>query len=315
MSANCSKFLVLSFLCRATGKDKIDHIVVESSGVSELIPIVQTFLMKDQNARSLSNIVQLHCLIGVVDALTLFSLARKHSPEQAASIRKLLPNPDMSALVVDQIEYANVIVVNKVDLVPASDFNVFERECRGFITEINPAAEVLFASYSQLSCNILAQQGRFDPTMLVNSKKWEEEFTTSHLPETEAYGIQSFAYETPLLFQKDAFEGIFRGNANNVSTALVTKYGLVRAKGQVYFYGEPNPYQFAVSTGTCTLHQQQESCQSPSTAENHTHIVFIGVQLKQQQLREVLESCLIRALETRPDSLARKKISLPFNRG
>ncbi len=171
---------------------KYDYLFIESSGISEPLPVAQTFTFVDERGVSLEKVSALDSLITLVDASNF--LNDYHSYDDLSDRNLAGGEGDERAigdLLVDQIEFANIIIINKVDLIEKDVLD----EVVAIIKALNVDAKLYFAEYGKVPLKELLYTGLFNFEKLINSPAWLKELNDEHVPETEEYGIQSFVYK------------------------------------------------------------------------------------------------------------------------
>ncbi|WP_297337569.1 GTP-binding protein [Algoriphagus sp.] len=189
---------------------RFDYLLIESSGISEPLPVAQTFTFVDENGNSiLGDISELDTLVTVVDAYnfpkdfgsaeTVWTRGMNEDPEDTRSIVNLLT---------DQIEFANVILLNKCDLVSPAQ----AKELEAILRKLNPRARVIQTDKGKVDLNHLVNTGLYDQELESSSAAWMEELEKEHLPETEAYGITSFVFRDKRPFHPERFWNFIQTN-------------------------------------------------------------------------------------------------------
>ncbi|OJV12604.1 MAG: GTP-binding protein [Dyadobacter sp. 50-39] len=188
-------------------ENRFDYLLIESTGISEPVPVAQTFsFVDDQNGIDLSQWAQIDCMVTVVDA---FNFAADFGSVDTVAGREL--NDDQADtrtivnLLTDQIEFADVILLNKTDLVSRQRLE----ELRAVIKALNPGARVIESSFSKINpCEVLGT-GLFDYDKAEQSAGWIQELQAAkngaHTPETEEYGIASFVFRDQRPFHPERF--------------------------------------------------------------------------------------------------------------
>jgi len=179
---------------------RFDYLLVESTGISEPLPVAETFTFVDETGKALSEFATLDTLVSVVDAKnflhdwrsedTLLSRDVALSEEDSRSISDLL---------VEQIEFANVIVLSKLDLVSLADGVKLQE----ILKRLNPGARVVAAERGRLPLSDVLGTGLFDFETAAASPGWMRELRGEHLPESEEYGISSFVYRARVPFHPE----------------------------------------------------------------------------------------------------------------
>lgn len=188
---------------RLASEDRFDYLLIESTGISEPLPVAQTFSYKDeQNGIDLSSIAQLDTLVTVVDG---FNFIRDYTSQQSLRDRALTDMEDdrrsIVHLLTEQIEFANVIVLNKTDLISEAQSATLHQLLR----ELNPGALVIPAEKSRVDLKCILNTGLFDFDNESKRPEWVAEMNKVHTPETEEYGISSFVLKSKRPFHPERF--------------------------------------------------------------------------------------------------------------
>lgn len=197
---------LLAEVSRLSQENRFDYLLIESTGISEPIPVAQTFTFEDEDGVSLGDVARLDTMVTVVDAA---SFRRDYAAADGLQERgESLGEDDqrtVTDLLVEQIEFANVIVLNKMDLVSEEA----AREVEAIIRALNPGAQISLATRGQVPLNSVLNTGLFDYDEAENSAGWIKELQGEHTPETEAYGISSFTYRTHHPFDAERLWALF----------------------------------------------------------------------------------------------------------
>jgi G3E family GTPase len=197
---------LLREVARLAHERRFDYLLIESTGISEPVPVAQTFTFEDESGASLSQVARLDTMVTVVDAATFLDEYRRADD---LSARGAAAGPDdvrtVADLLVDQVEFADVIVLNKTDLVDARTL----REVEGALRGINPGAHVVRAVHGAVPPAEILDTGRFDYERAAQSAAWQRELAGEHTPETEAYGITSFVYRASGPFDGEKLRAFF----------------------------------------------------------------------------------------------------------
>ncbi|MFW5759552.1 MAG: GTP-binding protein [Cyclobacteriaceae bacterium] len=184
-------------------QNRFDYLLIESSGISEPIPVAQTFsFAQEEKLFDLTGISRLDTMVTVVDAVNFF---KDFDSDDTIADRKL-DNEGIDArnivnLLIDQLEFANVIVINKVDAVSKDDLQLLKQT----IIKLNPDARIIETSYGQIEPRTILNTGLFDYEKAESSAGWIKELNNEHVPETEEYGISSFVFRDPRPFHPQRF--------------------------------------------------------------------------------------------------------------
>jgi len=244
--------------------DQLDHILVESSGISEPMPVAETFTFQDASGVSLSDVAKLDTLVTVVDGASFMDelcaadTLRGRGWEAAEEDERTV-----AQLFCDQLEFANVIVMNKMDLIPRKQ----DREkLKALLRRFNPKAELVEATFGQVNPKRLLGTGLFDQSNLNDHPRWLQEARIGeHTPESVEYGISSFTFRSSKPFHVARFEALtqimesraglvkitMKNPENNENNHIREEVGLevkaashvVRAKGLVWLANKRSYWQ------------------------------------------------------------------------
>ena len=170
---------------------RFDYLLIESTGISEPMPVAETFTFADEQGTSLSDVARLDTMVTVVDGLNFL---RDYGSQDSLHERELaVAEEDERAVVdllVEQVEFADVLVVNKTDLLTESETAQLE----GILRHLNPGAEITRTVRGKLPLRSILNTARFDFEQAAASPGWLRELRGEHIPETVEYGITSFVY-------------------------------------------------------------------------------------------------------------------------
>lgn len=187
---------------RLAKEKKFDYLLIESTGISEPLPVAETFTFEDETGQSLSKISRLDTMVTVVDA---FNFMNDYNSEDDLINRgeSLGEEDDRSVvdLLIDQIEFANVIVLNKIDLIKKDELD----KLKSIIKKFNPDAKIVESSFGKVPLNEVLDTKLFDFDKASLSAGWLKELRGEHTPETEEYGISSFVYRARKPFHPERF--------------------------------------------------------------------------------------------------------------
>ena len=210
---------------------RFDYLVIESTGISEPLPVAETFTFADEDGVSLSDVADLDTMVTVVDAVNFLKdyEEAKYLQETGESLGEE-DDRSVTDLLVDQVEFADLILISKTDLATPSEIE----RLTAILKTLNTHAKVVPISHGQIDINEVLNTGRFDFERAQQAPGWLKEMRGEHVPETEEYGIASFSYGARRPFHPKKFHNFLHGTE---------KYGkLIRSKG--YFWLATRP-QFA----------------------------------------------------------------------
>jgi G3E family GTPase len=207
---------------------RFDYLLIESTGISEPLPVAATFDFRDEDGNSLSDVARLDTMVTVVDAVNLLKdYASTDFLRQRGESLGEEDNRCLVDLLVEQIEFADVVVLNKMD-----DALPERREAAlNVIRALNPSADIIEANYCRVPLDRVLDTGRFDFEKAQQNPLWYKELYgfKDHTPETEEYGITSFVYRARRPFVPEKFQR-FLGEAWP---------GVIRAKGHFWLATRP----------------------------------------------------------------------------
>ena len=215
---------------RLASEDRFDYLLIESTGISEPVPVAQTFSFVDEeNGIDLSKFSYIDTMVTVVDAFNFFK--DFGSPEKLID-RDLtdMEGDDRSIvnLLTDQVEFANVIILNKADLVTQESIGAL----RATIEKLNPKAKVIESSFSKVNPQEILNTGLYNSEEAEQSAGWLEELNKeTHTPETEEYGISSFVYRCRKPFDPIRFWSYTQERFPNT---------IIRSKGLFWIASRPD---------------------------------------------------------------------------
>lgn len=184
---------LLAEVTRLAREDRFDYLLIESTGIGEPLPVAMTFSFQTPDGvASLTDISRLDTLVTVVDANSWLDDYRKGEALKTLGLESGDGDSrTISDLLIDQVEFANIIVLNKVDL--ASEDTVAELE--GVLRKLNPTARLLRSEQGMIDPSSILNTGLFDMVKARQSPGWLKELQGEHTPETEEYGISSFVFK------------------------------------------------------------------------------------------------------------------------
>ena len=288
-------------------EDRFDYLLIESTGISEPIPVAQTFSFESEDgAIDLSKFSYVDTMVTVVDA---FNFMKDFSSSQFLKDRDLTDiegdERTIVNLITDQIEFANVILLNKTDLVSQSGV----KNLKDIITKLNPKAKVIKTEYSRVDINEVVGTGRFDFEEAESSAGWIQELENEHTPETEEFGIGSFVIRSKKPFHPERFLNFIQ---NDFPTNVIRSKGLFwlgsrsdqaliwsSAGGSIKsdpagVWWASMPFSERINYTAFVDNQASiESDWEPPFGDRKIELVFIGQQLNPDIIKNQLENCLL----------------------
>ncbi|MCK8521539.1 GTP-binding protein [Aquimarina sp. D1M17] len=292
---------------RLARENRFDYLLIESTGISEPVPVAQTFSFVDEdNGIDLSRFSYVDTMVTVVDAFNFFK--DFGSPETLIDRDLTNIEGDVRTIVnllTDQIEFANVIILNKTDLVTKETLGIL----KSIIKKLNPTAKIIESSFSKVSPEEILNTGLFDFEEAEQSAGWIEELNKDeHTPETEEYGIGSFVYRSQKPFDPVRFLNYIRNQF---------PAGIIRSKGLFWIASRPEqalvwgqaggsirtdyagvwwssmPFEKRIQYLPFVENQQHIEAEWDVTfGDRKNELVFIGQDMNKQQIIAELNSCL-----------------------
>ena len=311
---------LLQEVSRLAREGRFDYLLIESTGISEPLPVAATFTFIDETGKSLSEVATLDTMVTVVDAASLLKDIRSIDDLRDRSLA--LSGEDersLSDLLIDQIEFANVLVINKTDLVSAEELKRLE----AILEHLNPGAEQVRAVRGEVPLYSILHTGLFDMEEAETSAGWIRELNERHTPETEEYGVASFVYRARRPFHPERFEKLTNGGFPNV----------LRAKGFLWLAScNDDLILFSIAGSTLTVEPQAQwlaagaadEVHDPETQEyigrvwepefgdRRQEIVFIGAGMDRAALEAQMNAVLLTPQEMAGGPRAWRKLKDPF---
>jgi len=292
---------LLKEVSRLAEEGRFDYLLIESTGVSEPLPVAQTFTFADEEGKSLQEVTRLDTMVTVVDASNF--LEHYEAGESLKEKNAALGEEDertISDLFIDQVEFADVILVNKTDLIPSVELN----ELRAILQHLNPGAEIIESTRGRVDLASILDTRRFDMEKAQASAGWLRELNNEHTPETEEYGIGSFVFRARRPFHPKRFwdfihterPGLLRSKGYFWLASRNTMIGLWSQAGGSAEY-RPAGFWWAAAPKSSwpdddTWRSIMKDWQEPY-GDRRQMLVYIGQDLEKEKLLAELESCLL----------------------
>ena len=292
---------------KLASENRFDYLIIESTGISEPIPVAQTFSFESEDGTiDLSKFSYVDTMVTVVDS---YNFLKDFSSPEYLTDRDLsnIDGDDRTIvnLLTDQVEFANVILLNKVDLVSTSELKLLSE----IIHKLNPEAKLIKTNHSKVELDEVMNTNMFDFEKAEASAGWIKELENEHIPETEEYGIGSFVFRSKLPFHPDRFLSFVTENfptniirskglfwiASRSSQALVwsSAGGSVKADPAGVWW-DSMPFNERINYSSFVNNQDEiESGWDADFGDRKTELVFIGKSLDVKSITNVLESCLL----------------------
>ena len=311
---------LLEEVARLGREGRFDYLLIESTGISEPLPVAQTFTFVAEDGTSLSSVARLDTMVTVVDASAFPAGLEAH--ETLADLSMGAGEEDdrsLASLLVEQVEFADVIVLNKIDLATPAQRHAVEARVRA----LNPDARLVPAIRGQVPVKEILGTGLFDMDAAVQRPAWAQELDGTHTPETEEYGIGSFVYRARHPFHPRRLRDWLDAGWP----------GVVRAKGWFWVASRPNlTAEFQLSGNTWQsdilgmwyaavppedrgldpeVEAELLSLWHPEYGDRRQELVLIGIGMDEAALRAGFDAALLTE-EERRDPATWGELEHPF---
>jgi G3E family GTPase len=289
--------------------DRFDYLVIESTGISEPLPIAETFTFVDENGVSLSDVAKLDTMVTVVDAVNFLndyqSSVSLHDSGQSLGEED---ERSVADLLIEQVEFADILLISKTDLISKSELS----QLKSILRSLNTEADIIPIAQGHIPISSILNTGKFSFERAQFAPGWLKEMRGEHIPETEEYGISSFVYKARRPFHPEKFFQ-FIHQLNNESSVLKGK--LIRSKGYFWLASRPEYAGSWSQAGGMARHGQaglfwkavpkdqwpDEDGYQDSIWENwqepfgdmRQELVFIGQHLDKKEMTHALDACLL----------------------
>ncbi len=307
---------------KLAAEGRFDYLLIESTGIGEPMPVAATFDFENEYGDSLNDVARIDTMVTVVDAFNLLGdYSSKDLLAQRGETAGAGDNRSLATLLMEQIEFADVVVVNKIDLVDEDR----RLAVAGVVKALNPVAEILYADHGVVPLHHILGTGKFNLERASAMPGWAHELEGRHTPETEEYGISSFVLRSrgPLHPQRfhDFMEQPFDG--------------LLRAKGYVWLASRPQWVVNYSRAGNVATHEPvgqwwvsapRDRWPAPGTAERAAidknwqepygdrinEVVFIGTHMDRTAIEHAWKAVHLNFTETRKGSNGWATFKDPF---
>jgi G3E family GTPase len=289
---------LLEEVTKLANAGRFDHLIIESTGVSEPMPVAETFTFEDESGKSLGDIAAIDTMVTVVDAYNFF---RDFSAVDKLKDRgEAISESDERTIVDllnDQIDFANVIIINKTDLISDEQRHTIH----GMIRALNPQAKIYDTVDANVPLNAIMGTGLYDQKDSEQHKGWLDSLV-EHTPETEEYGISNFVYRRRIPFHPERLFDLFQ----------IEWPGVLRSKGVFWLATRLKYAGFWSQAGALGKHQcagyfwaavpkkqwpedtrHIDTVWEEPNGDCRQEIVLIGTNMDQKALTEMLDSALL----------------------
>ena len=293
---------------RLAKEGRFDQLVIESTGISEPLPVAETFTFAGEDGKSLADVARLDTMVTVVDA---FNFLRDYgSPDSLGERGQSLGDEDTRTVVellIEQVEFCDVLVVNKADLVTAEE----RGRLMAILRSLNPRARIETSEFGRVALDRVLDTGLFDFEQAERAPGWLAELRGEHAPESDTYGIRSFVYRARLPFHPQRFwdlvqsewEGVVRSKGFFWLASRATRAGSWSQAGGACRHGVAGLWWAAVPREHWPADEEAlEAIRKnwdSATGDARQELVLIGIGMDEAGLRTRLDACLLTESEMR----------------
>lgn len=295
---------LLKEVARLAEEGRFDYLLIESTGVSEPIPVAETFTFEDESGQTLSNVARLDTMVTVVDA---FNFLNDYQSLDNLADRNLALNDEdereVVGLLVEQVEFADVIIINKTDLLTFNKLNKLE----GILRSLNSSAKIIRAKRGMVPLAEVLDTKRFDFDRASDAPGWMAVLRGEEQPETAEYGITSFVFNArrplhPKRFfsfvnKKSLPKGLLRSKGFCWIATRSDLVGLWSQAGQIaelspqaFWWDTVPPSEWPDDPETLASIKNQFDGEY---GDRRQELVFIGRKMDEAKIRTALNACLL----------------------
>ena len=303
--------------------DRFDYLVIESTGISEPLPVAETFTFADEDGVSLSDVARLDTMVTVVDAVNfLKDYETAQDLQETGESLGEDDNRSVADLLIEQVEFADVILISKTDLVKDSEL----QKLSAILKTLNTHAKILPITQGEININEVIDTGLFDFERAQQAPGWLKEMRGEHVPETEEYGINSFAYVARRPFHPNKFFEFLHDTEKHGKLLRSKGYfwlatrpqfvGQWSQAGGIAHYGFAGMFWKAIPeqnwpTDEASLNEIKKQWVEPF-GDMRQELVFIGQSIDKEAIIENLNQCLLNDDELLKGKDYWEKLSDPF---
>jgi G3E family GTPase len=308
---------------RLADEGRFDALLIESTGISEPLPVAETFTFADEQGRSLSDVARLDTMVTVVDGR---SFLRDWQQAQDLKDRGLELSPEddrtVTDLLVQQIEFADVIVLNKTDVMKPQEIKVLE----AVLHTLNRSARIIHSAFGAVAVDDVIGTGLFSMEKAQQAPGWLQVLRGQETSEKDEYGISSFVFRADRPFHPARFfellaiewPGVLRVKGFFWLASRMDFVGLVQRAGGLVRHEPAGTWWATVPPAEWPMddeaRQELLARWHPQWGDRHQEIVIIGRKMNAAELREALDVCLLTDVEMEAGPMAWAALPDPFPR-
>lgn len=308
---------------RLAKQDKFDYLFIEATGMAEPLPIAQAFSFEHEKGSTLYDIAKVDTMVTVVDAYNFHDQLTSIERVKEAGVQSDDQEVPLAQLLIDQIEFANVIIINKVDLVDEEKLKAVDVLIRKF----NPGAEIIHSTQSKVPLDKIIKTEKFDFEEAQNTSKWIEELAKQQpSSEVEEYGISSFVFKSKrpfnpeklyeLMEDQEIFTNVVRAKGyvwlatNSKVCGMLNIVGDIKTlEAETIWWSGVKKSRWGETKEERELVQKSvEPYWDPKYGDRRNELVFIGKNLNKDEILARVEDCLITQEEYDQGYYAWKKL-------
>jgi len=314
---------LLKEVARLAQEGRFDYLLIESTGISEPMPVAETFQFENESGGSLSAVARLDTMVTVIDAVNFLN---EYQAADDLKARGLARGDDdertITDLLIDQVEFADVLVINKVDLISQKE----RCELSAILAMLNPDARQLHVEQGRVDPRSLLNTGRFDFEQASQAAGWMKTLREGERSESQEYGITSFVYRSrrPFHAQRLAeqlqrpWPGVLRAKGLVYLASRLEFIGLFSLAGTVWQLGPMGWWRAMIPEeqwpDSAEVKAQIKAMWHPNFGDRRQQVVIIGQRMDEAALRVSLDACLLTDAELAQGKAAWRKYSDPFPR-
>lgn len=304
-------------------EQKYDYLLIESTGISEPLPIAETFTFEVEEGKSLKDLATLDTMVTVIDC---YNFLLDHTSTDDLKDRKLEAGEDdertIANLLVDQIEFSNVIILNKIDQIKKKELKII----RDYLKHVNPYAILIETTFGKVDLKNIFNTGLFNFEKAASQPGWLKELRGTHVPETLEYGISSYVYKRQRPFHPERLAELIASNK--------LLENVLRSKGFLWLCNQMDYYATWSAAGDllslelgekfyAAIDQKEwdeedvEDIKKMEWDEKYgdrrQELIFIGLDLKKKEIEKLLDDCLLTDEEMKLGEEEWKKFEDPLD--
>ena len=306
-------------------ENKYDYLIIESSGISEPLPVAETFTFEDEGGESLSKYATLDTMVTVIDGYNFFNdfYSKEFLEDRGESLGKDDERTVVN-LLIDQIEFSNIIILNKIDLLK----NEEKEKIKSIIKKLNSEAKIIEATHSKVENKELINTKLFDFEKAANSPGWLKELRGEHTPETDEYDISSFVFKSKKpfhpkrlkdLFTSKMFSKVIRAKGyfwlatrNDFAMTLAVAGKIMEYSVAGYWYASASKEEIEKLKSDKEFWEYIKPIWDEDFGDRRQELVFIGIDLNKKEILNALNKALLTKEELEKSIEKWKEFEDPF---